>query len=115
MRKQEINNLNKPYNKSAEDLFNRRFDSAIGADIPSAGKLVEEIFNDLDTNTFGIRWWLSLPTEERILISDYLYQCVDSIETNLVEAKIHFLEWLGARDRGDERIADVISKDLFGR
>ena len=114
MRKQDINKLSQPYINSNQTEFDRRFDSAIGADVPSAGILVEQIFGDFDANSFGIWWWNSLPMEERILISDYLYQCTSDIETNLVEAKLHYLEWLGAREKFNEKIANVISRDPNG-
>lgn len=114
MRKQDINNLSLPYADSNQIEFDRRFDSAIGADVPSAGVLVKEIFSDFDANSFGIWWWNSLPTKERILISDYLYQCASDIETNLVEAKLHYLEWLDARERSNEKIADAILRDSSG-
>lgn len=107
MRQEEISKLNEPYNNAMCEL-DRRFDSAVGADVPSAGRLFKEIFSDLDTTSFGISWWQSLPVEERILISDYLYQCADGIEKNLVEAKLHYLEWLDARDRQNNRIVDGI-------
>lgn len=113
MKNTDFANLKKPYNKR-EGLFDRRFESSISADVPSAGKLVEEIFNDLDVNFFGIRWWTSLPTQERILISDYLYQCVNGIEDNLVEAKLHLLEWSDAREKNNGKIADVISRNKVG-
>lgn len=114
MHKEDVKNLEKPYDKLPDKLIDNRFDSAIGADIPSAGKLIEEIFNDFDTDSFGISWWTSLPTEERILISDYLFQCVNGIGTNLVEAKLHYLEWLDTRKRNNEKIADAISRNLSG-
>ncbi len=114
MKNGDFNNLKQPYNNERKGLFDRRFESAIGADVPSAGKLVEEIFNDLDVNLFGVGWWTTLPTQERILISDYLYQCVNGIEDNLVEAKLHFLEWIDARERNDDKIADVIFRNKFG-
>lgn len=113
MRNADFNKLNKPYNER-NGLFDHRFEAAIGADIPSAEKLVEDIFNDLDVNTFGVRWWSSLPTQERILISDYLYQSVNGIEDNLVEAKLHLLEWIDAREKNNDKIADVISRNKFG-
>lgn len=114
MRREDINNLKKPYDKLPSNLFDDRFNSVIKADIPSSRQLVEEIFNDFDEELFGIRWWSSLPEEERILISDYLYQCADDIETNLAEAKLHYLEWLDAREKINEKVANVIVKDSRG-
>jgi hypothetical protein len=106
MRQEEINKLSEPYTDTRSDV-DRRFDSVIGADVPSAIKLFNEIAADLDTRSFGISWW-QIPVQERILISDYLYQCADGIEKNLVEAKLHYLEWLDVRERQDSRIADGI-------
>lgn len=108
MRKEDIKKLEKPYT-DAKTATDRRFHAAIEADVPSAGVLVNEILNDLDTTTLGIRWWATLPDEERILISDYLYQCASGIETNLVEAKLHYLELLGIRPEQNKRIADAVS------
>jgi len=106
MRQEEINKLSEPYTDTRSDV-DRRFDSVIGADVPSAIKLFNGIAADLDTHSFGISWW-QIPVQERILISDYLYQCADGIEKNLVEAKLHYLEWLDVRERQDSRIADGI-------
>lgn len=113
MRQAEINYLSGLYTNSNGEI-DRRFNSSVGADVPSADKLVNEIFNDFDTKLFGVSWWKSVPDEERILISDYLYQCANGIELNLVEAKLHYLEWLDARERQNERIADVIKRDSNG-
>lgn len=107
MRQEDISRLNEPYPTERTDR-DRRFHSALGADVPSAAVLAAEILNDLDTTTFGISWWGSLlPDHERILISDYLYQCAAGIELNLVEAQLHYLEWLDTRDKQNERIADM--------
>lgn len=106
MRQEDISNLNKPYTTSEENM-DSRFYSSIGADIPSARKLLKEIFHDLDTKSFGISWWKNMPNEERILISDYLYQCADGIEKNLAEAKLHYLEWLDAREKHNDKIANI--------
>lgn len=113
MRKEDIDKLSKPYN-SDKKKFDRRFNSAIEADVPSAEKLVEEIFGDFDSSSYGIRWWNSLPTQERILIGDYLYQCANGIETNLAEAKLHYLEWCDAKEKSDERIVNAIFRDSTG-
>src|SRR6266404_5583737 len=114
MRNEEIKILNEPYTTPNEGL-DRRFESAIGADIPSAGQLIVEILDDLDEQTFGISWWSSVPVEERILIGDYLYQCAEGIEKNLIEAKLHYWNWLDARKRMDDIIADSVKLDSQGR
>jgi len=109
VRQEEISNLNEPYTNPRVEI-DRRFNSSIGADVPSASQLVKEIFNDLDEASFGISWWKSVAPEQRILIGDYLYACADGIERNLAEAKLHYWEWLDARDRQNKRIADVIKR-----
>lgn len=113
MRNEEMDRLSQPYTTARGNL-DRRFYSSIGADVPHASELLSEIFNDLDERTFGVSWWESLPPEERILISDYLYQCVDGIEKGLGEAKLHYFEWLEARDKQNQRIANVISRNEYG-
>jgi hypothetical protein len=90
MREEEINALSEPYIIQERGEVDRRFNSAIGADVPSAAQLTREILHDLDETSFGVSWWKSLNTEERILISDYLYQCANSIEINLGEAKLQY-------------------------
>lgn len=89
MRREDLRHFEEPYVESRVEV-DRRFHASIGADVPSASVQVREILNDLEYVTHGIRWW-DLPDEERILISDYLYQCAFAIETNLVEAKLHIL------------------------
>ena len=114
MRREEIKLLEQPYNSEKEEI-DRRFNSAIKADVPSAKKLVKEIFDDFDYNSFGISWWSSLPTEERILISDYVFQCATGIEVNLAEAQLHYFEWLDATEKYNKRIVNVVSRDSHGR
>src|SRR5689334_306910 len=108
MRDEDIKWLSEPYQNRRADN-DRRFHSALGADVPSAGKLTREIFNDLSETSLGVSWWNSTPVQERALISDYLYQCAVAIEGNLAEAKVHYLEFLHARERHDKRIADAVS------
>lgn len=107
MRQADIDELTKLYAAPRTPL-DRRFEAAVKADVPSSGELFQEIFQDLDTKTFGIQWWSSVPVQERVLISDYLYQCAEGIEKNLVEAKLHYMEWSDARARFNERIVDGI-------
>jgi hypothetical protein len=49
MREQEITKLTEPYTDTRSDV-DRRFDSVIGADVPSSIKLFNEITADLDTH-----------------------------------------------------------------
>ncbi len=114
MRREEMELLSQPYTQPKDAGRDRRFGSSIGADIPSANGLVTEIFSDLDTDSFGISWWTSLPVQERILISDYLYQCADGIETNLAEAKLHYWEILDAREKENKRTIDMLQWDQHG-
>ncbi|MFN0141202.1 MAG: hypothetical protein ACKVQW_14075 [Pyrinomonadaceae bacterium] len=113
MRREDLKRLEKPYDRETRIEIDRRFHASIGADVPSANALAREIWRDLEPDVFGIGWW-TLPDDERILIGDYLYQCTVGIATNLVEAKLHYLEWLDARDRANDRIADVVKFDAFG-
>ncbi len=48
MRQEDVNRLDEPYPTEKTDL-DRRFHSALGADVPHAEKLATEIFSDLDT------------------------------------------------------------------
>lgn len=107
MRDDDVKRLSEPYENPRADI-DRRFHSALGADVPHAGLLVREIFNDLSRATLGVSWWNAVPIQERALISDYLYQCAFGIEVSLAEAKIHYLEFLDARERHDKRIADCV-------
>lgn len=74
MRDEDIRRLSEPYEHTRVDV-DRRFHSAIGADIPHAGILVREILADLDRATVGVSWWGSTAVHERALIGGYLYQC----------------------------------------
>jgi hypothetical protein len=44
----------------------------------------------------------------RILISDQFYCCADSVGGNMTEAALHWLEYLGASDRDNRRLADAV-------
>jgi hypothetical protein len=110
----DIQRLSEPYQEPRED-HDRRFHSRLGADVPSAEKLVAEIFGDLDENALGVSWWTATPVQERALISDYLYRCAFAIETNLAEAKLHYLEFLDAREKHDKRMAASVTMRSDGK
>src|SRR6266498_4523317 len=114
MRPQELEILNRPYEPHDSIHFHQRFDSTIGADLPSNANLASAILNDLDPANLGVRWWGNLPPVERILIGDYLYQSTVGVEVNLSEAQLHFFEWLQARDQANNGIADSVVFDEKG-
>jgi len=67
-----------------------------------------EIFDDLDGHVFSVGWWAPAPgTSRRILISDHLYNCVHSVEPNLIEARLHLLE---AMDCWDQRLFQGVGR-----
>jgi hypothetical protein len=83
---------------------------ALGVDLPSWMQLERAIFNDLtEQPPHGIGWWAPYPgTSRRILISDQLYACAVSVSDNMVEAGLHWLEFLDYADRESDRLADAV-------
>jgi hypothetical protein len=73
---------------------------ALQVDIPVWRQLGDEIFSDLDEQVFGAGWCAPGPgTSRRVLISDHLYACVRSVERDLIEARLHFIEAMDFRER----------------
>ena len=97
-----LDGLANPYPPGDENREGR-FAIALGVLIPDAITLHEELIGDLDPDKLGVGWWAPHPDEaRRMLISDHLLQCALSIQINLVEAKLHFLELEDAwRQRSD--------------
>lgn len=106
MRRADLEGLKTPY-KDPKQEIDRRFASAIGADTPHAREITSLIFNSLDKTNFGLPQLSTLPIHERILVSDYLYQCATSIETNLIEGKLHYMEWLDYVEQHGKRLSDL--------
>ncbi len=93
--------------RSSDDAFAEQ----VGASLPSARELLRALFEDLDDSAglFGVGWWFPHPgTRRRTLISDYLVSAVGSIETHLVEARLHYLEALDAFYREDEYVSRMV-------
>ncbi len=70
-------------------------------ELASVATLKEEIFGDfIEEPPYGIGWWAPGPgTKRRILIADQLYCCVRSMEENMMEAALHWLEHENASER----------------
>ena len=83
---------------------------ALGVETPTWDILGERVFADFVTEPpYGVGWWAPHPgTSRRIFISDQLDACTTSVETNMLEAAVHWLELLDAIDREDTFQADVI-------
>ncbi len=84
---------------------------ALGVEVPRWAALEQEILTDLSVESpFGIGWWAPHPgTSRRILISDQLYSCTNSVESNLREAALHWLEFLECADRESDFMANAVS------
>jgi hypothetical protein len=92
---EEIDRLSQTYDKSLDNSeFERLFDY-FDINIGDILILREVISNDLSEDDYGISWWKQfkdLTTQSRILISDYLISSIESVFTNIVEAKYSILE-----------------------
>jgi len=83
---------------------------ALGVATPTWQQLETAILDDLATQPpYGISWWAPHPgASRRILISDQLYACTHSTSDNLVEAALHWLEFLDFADRESDRLAYAV-------
>jgi hypothetical protein len=92
MRPEDLARLNELYPEHVEptDADAR---AAIGVNLPPWTALEDEIFADFQEQPpYGIGWWAPDPsTSRRILISDQLYCCLESVAGNLTEAALHWL------------------------
>jgi hypothetical protein len=109
MRPDDLARLNEPYPEDVEptDADAR---AAIGVSLPYWTALEDEIFADFTVQPpYGIGWWAPDPgASRRILISDQLNCCLESVAGNMTEAALHWLEYLGASDRDSARLADAV-------
>ena len=115
MKKHYLEELRKPYHH-ATSIDDDRFAIALGIDCSATRILFDEIFQDLDDQCYGVGWWAPHPgTARRILISDYLLQCVESIKTNLIEARLHLMETFDWQGQESDFVANAAKLDESGR
>jgi hypothetical protein len=109
MRYGDLVRLNEPYGDGFEptDTDAR---AALGLKLPRWTTLDEEIHGDIvEQDPYGVGWSAPEPgTSRRILIGDQLYCCLTSAVSNMIEAALHWLEYLEAADRDDDRFADAV-------
>ena len=87
--------LNEPYSAGFEptDADAR---AALGLKLTRWTMLEEEICGDFEEQSpYGIGWWAPEPgTSRRILVSDQLYCWLTGVVSNMIEAGLHWLEYL---------------------
>jgi hypothetical protein len=107
MRPEDLERLSAPYPVDGDR--NTQFAEAIGAFVRAAAELYREVLGDLDADRLGVGWWAPHPgASRRILISDHLVLCASSVQTNLMEAKLHLLEFTDVSQQRSNLLADRI-------
>lgn len=109
MRTSDLARLDAPYTGN-DDSRRPEPTAALGVEIPSWRDLESIILGDLTPHApYGVAWWAPHPgTSRRILISDQLYACAVSVSGNMVEAGLHWLEFLDYSARESDRLADAV-------
>ncbi len=109
MRASDVARLSQPFPEGADPAFAAA--SALGVAVPRWDELESAILGDLRGQPpYGVSWWAPHPgTSRRILISDQLYACAYSASDNLIEAALHWLEFLDFSERYSDRFANVLS------
>lgn len=111
---EDIKRLEQPYKEAAPDGSLERLADSLGVGCPALRSLNNEIGTDFDRVVYGIRWWANYPklgAKRRIIISDYLVIALQSIEQNLIEAKLHLMELHDLWNRADKSMEDAVSID----
>ena len=111
MRSTDIARLCVPY---SEDCSSNDPDAnamaAMEMDLRECRRLECSILADFaEEPPFGIGWWAPSPgTSRRILIANQLYACARSVPENMLEAALHWLEFLDYEDRESARFANAV-------
>lgn len=110
MRRKEIDTLTTPYSSGTDERSNG-LARALDVDIPSWSHLETAVTGDLATSKpFGIRWWNPHPDlRRRLLIGDYLVNCIRSTGDNLIEAALHWFEYLDNSEQDSDFIANCVA------
>ena len=110
MRSSDIIRLSQPYGGDP-DVPTPGPASVLDVAMPTLDELLAAILADLSTDSpYGIGWWAPHPgTALRILISDQLYSCTESVSTNMIEAALHLLELGDYTDRHSDRMANCLT------
>ncbi len=108
--------IEKPYPEvTNQDGEGGRLRTVIGADSPELQRLRVAVLSDRDTENFGIGWWKDyLDVRRRILISDYLLQCLEAVHENFLEARLHLLQLPYFRRTLNKFVAGIVSVTKAG-
>lgn len=113
MKSADIERYSREY--AAGEPTQGRLARALQVDVPVWRELGNEILADLDEHVLGVRWWAPHPgTSRRILISDHLLTCVRSMESNLIEARLHLIEAMDFWERESDFHARAASVTTDG-
>jgi hypothetical protein len=108
MRREDAERLSKEYVRSQQS-GRSPLAAALGLPLPRVAQLFHTVFGDLDETALGVGWWSPHPgTARRILISDQLVCCLYDLDTNVVEAAIHYLEARGCAEGYSRRFVDAV-------
>lgn len=90
--------------------------AALGVEAPHMRRLEDAIFGEFCPGPpFGIAWWAPGPgTTRRVLIGDHLLACATSTQHNLVEASLHWLEFLDYAEQESDMFADAVQVERGG-
>jgi hypothetical protein len=111
MRASDVARLSEAFSADEESPDARAM-SALGLDLEAWKGLETAIFDDfVERPPYGIAWWTPGPgTRGRILIGDQLYACTVSVSSNMIEAALHWLEYLDCVERDSDRFADAVQQ-----
>lgn len=100
--------LAEPYPDGPKPARSVAFHDALGLRVPTWRQLSDAIASDRGTapGEYGIAWWQNYAMDQtaRILISDYTLQCLQSVQTNLIEAALHLAHYEAAAEAKTARI-----------
>lgn len=84
--------------------------AALGVDTPRWGQLETAVLESMSTHKpYGVAWWAPHPgTSRRILISDQLCACIQSVSSNMIESALHWLEFADWSDRHSDRFVNAV-------
>lgn len=109
MRRTDRDRLARPYG-TPSDSPTPGPAGALGVEAPQMQRLEDAIFADFTAGPpFGISWWAPGPgATRRVLIGDQLFACATSTRDNLVEASLHWLEFLDYAEQESDMFADAV-------